>query len=89
MLSCQKTVAARPVGDSKVEVVFGNGQKDVFDCAYLLNYEMSSALSDILIFNQSKAEHGTLTWPNDIDVASEEVWERIIKIMQQIAATIK
>ena len=79
MLSYEKTVFARPVANYKVEVVFGNGQKGVFDCAYLLNYEMSSSLSNVQLFNQVRAENGTLTWPNDIDVAPEVVWERSVK----------
>ena len=76
MLSYAKTISARPANDYKVEVVFSNGQCGVFDCSYLLNYEVSSALADLDFFRQVRAEHGTLTWPNDIDVAPETVWER-------------
>lgn len=76
MLSYEKTISARPVNNYRVEVVFSNGQSGIFDCSYLLNYDVSSALADVDLFKQVRAEHGTLTWPNDIDVAPETVWER-------------
>lgn len=75
MLSYAKTISARPLPDYKVAVVFNNGQSGIFDCKYLLNYEASASLADYGIFNQVRAEHGTLCWPNDIDVAPETVWE--------------
>ena len=29
-------------------------------------------------FRQVKAEYGTLCWPNDIDVAPEDVWDECV-----------
>ena len=75
MLSYAKTISAKPLPDYKVEVVFNNGQRGIFDGRYLLDYEMSASLADYSLFNQVRAEHGTLCWPNDIDVAPETVWE--------------
>lgn len=75
MLSYAKTISARALDGYQVEVRFNNGQTGVFDCKHLLARKMSAALSDYALFRQVKAEHGTLTWPNDIDVAPEEVWE--------------
>ena len=74
MLSYAKTISARPLPDYKVAVVFNNGQSGVFDCKYLLEYETSAPLANYSLFNQVRAEHGTLCWPNDIDVAPETVW---------------
>ena len=75
MLSYAKTISAKPLPDYKFAVVFNNGQRGVFDCKYLLDYEVSAPLADYSLFNQVRAEHGTLCWPNDIDVAPETVWE--------------
>ncbi len=75
MLSYAKTISAKPLPDYKVEVVFNNGQRGIFDGRYLLDYEVSAPLADYSLFNQVRAEHGTLCWPNDIDVAPETVWE--------------
>jgi hypothetical protein len=75
MLSYAKTVSAKPLPDYKVAVVFNNGQSGIFDCKYLLDYEISAPLADYNLFNQVRVEHGTLCWPNDIDVAPETVWE--------------
>lgn len=75
MLSYAKTISARALDDYQVEVRFNNGLSGIFDCKYLLSRNISSALADYGIFRQVRAEHGTLTWPNDIDVAPEVVWE--------------
>ena len=77
MLSYAKTVSAKPLPDYKVAVVFNNGQSGIFDCKYLLDYEISAPLADYNLFNQVRVEHGTLCWPNDIDVAPETVWEAL------------
>ena len=75
MLSYAKTISAKPLSDYKVAVEFNNGQSGIFDCKYLLDYEMSTSLADYNLFSQVQAKHGTLCWPNDIDVAPETVWE--------------
>ena len=36
-------------------------------------------LSEPAYFRQVKAEYGTLCWPNDIDVAPEEVWQDAVR----------
>ena len=46
MLSYAKTISAKPLPDYKVAVVFNNGQRGVFDCKYLLDYEVSAPLAD-------------------------------------------
>ena len=74
MLSYAKTISARPLPDYKVAVEFNNGQSGIFDCKYLLQYETSAPLANYSLFNQVRVEHGTLCWPNDIDVAPETVW---------------
>ncbi len=74
MLSYAKTISAKALPDYKVEVVFNNGQRGVFDCKYLLQYETSAGLADYSLFSQVRVEHGTLCWPDDIDVAPETVW---------------
>jgi len=75
MLSYAKTISARALDDYQVEVRFNNGQTGVFDCKFLLSRNMSAALADYELFRKVRVEHGTLAWPNDIDVAPEVVWE--------------
>lgn len=78
MLSYAKTVNAVPLSDYKVYVTFNNGRRGIFDCKRLLDYAMSSSLADPEVFRQVRAERGTLCWPNDIDVAPEDVWEECV-----------
>ncbi len=73
MLSCAKAISATPLDDYKVAIVFNNGQRGIFDCKYLIDYAISAPLADYSLFNQVRVEHGTLCWPNDIDVAPEAV----------------
>ena len=67
---------AKPLDDNRVEVTFQNGMSGVFDCTAYLKEPFWSSLSERAIFNQVRVEGGTLTWPNDIDIAPEEVWHQ-------------
>lgn len=75
MLSYAKTISAKLLPGYKVEVEFNNGMRGIFDCNYLLGYEMSAGLADWEVFRQVRANHGTLCWPDGTDVAPETVWE--------------
>ncbi len=70
---------ARPLDDKRIEVVYRNGMLGVFDCAPYFKDPFWKKLSEPAFFNQVRVEGGTLTWPNDIDIAPEEVWHQSVK----------
>lgn len=72
-------VSARPLPDFRVKVVFDTGTSGVFDCKPLLSDPFWKRLSDPAFFRLVRAEYGTLVWPEDIDIAPEDVWEGTVK----------
>ena len=70
---------AKPIDNNRVEVIFQNGTMGVFDCTPYLSDPFWKSLSEPAFFSQVRVEGGTLTWPNDIDIAPEEVWHQSVK----------
>jgi len=55
---------------------FTNGETRIFNMEPYLKYPVFLPLSDINIFNLAKVEYGTVTWPGEIDIAPETLYER-------------
>lgn len=70
---------AKPLPGYKVHVVFDTGESGVFDCSPYLSHPYWKRLSDPAFFQLVRAEYGTLVWPDDIDIDSEDVWERYVR----------
>ena len=70
---------ARPIDNNQVEVIFQNGMTGVFDCTPYLKDPFWKSLSEPAFFRQVRVEGGTLTWPNDVDIAPEEVWHQSVR----------
>ena len=72
-------ISARPLDGYKVEVVFDTGEKGVFDCSWYLERPYWKRLNDKAFFNQVRVAYGTLTWPGEIDIGPEDVWELAVR----------
>ena len=70
---------AKTLPGYKVHVVFDTGESGVFDCSPYLSHPYWKRLSDPAFFQLVRAEYGTLVWPDDIDIDSEDVWERCVR----------
>lgn len=70
---------ARPIANHRIEIVFQDGSCGVFDCTPYLKDTYWKKLSEPTFFCQVRVEGGTLTWPDDIDIAPEEVWHQSVK----------
>ena len=70
---------AKPIDNNRIEVTFTNGISGIFDCTPYISDPFWSRLSEPSFFMQVRVEGGTLTWPNDIDIAPEEVWHQSVK----------
>ena len=68
-------VAATPLDDYKIHVVFDNGEKGIFDCSRYLDKPYWRPLRDKEFFRKVFVDYGTLVWPDDIDIGPEDVWE--------------
>ena len=70
------------VDDVRVRVSFENGVVGVFDCSEYMRDPYWAALRNPSYFRRVKVECGTLCWPNDIDIAPEDIWEDSVKDMK-------
>ena len=69
-------VSAEALPDFKVRVAFDTGETGVFDCKDYLRHPYWTKLADPAFFRLVRVEYGTLVWPEDIDIAPEDVWEK-------------
>jgi Protein of unknown function (DUF2442) len=77
MRSTPELVEAQPLGDYTVRVCFEDGLTADVDLSYLLDYgPVFQPLRDPDFFRQVRAdpEAGTITWPNDADIAPETLY---------------
>ena len=63
----------------KVRVRFDTGESGVFDCSNYLGHPYWKRLADPAFFKLVRVAYGTLVWPDDIDIAPEDVWEKTIR----------
>jgi hypothetical protein len=59
----------------KVLLTFTNGEKKVFDAAPYLEFGVFSALKDPVFFAQVRPCMGTITWPNEIDLCPDTLYQ--------------
>lgn len=63
-----------PLENGCLSVVFRNGKRGVFDCKPYFEDPYWKRLADPAFFKLVHLDYGTLTWPDEIDIAPEEVW---------------
>ena len=54
---------------------FANGERRCFDMKPYLHYPVYRRLENPGFFACARAEHGTVVWPGDIDIAPETLYE--------------
>ena len=59
----------------KLDIVFRNGERGVFDCAPYRDYECLSGIWEDEVFNKVVPDHGTVMWPNGADLCPDEVYD--------------
>ena len=67
-----RSVIAMPSHQLRVE--FTDGQSRLLDVRPYLSYTVFRPLSNPEIFNQAKADHGTVSWPGGIDLDPDSVF---------------
>lgn len=72
-------VSAKPMDGYKIDVVFDNGEKGIFDCSWYLERPYWKRLKDKSFFNLVSVAYGTLVWPGEIDIGPEDVWELAVR----------
>ena len=79
MRTYRRTRKARYLEGLKIAVEFEDGTHGVFDFSPFADYPCYRSLKSIGVFSSVKADHGTLMWPGEIDIAPEAVWEGTVR----------
>ena len=69
-------VDVQPKEDYSLLLTFVSGEKKVYDARPLLKKAIYEQLNDITFFLGAKAECGTVVWSDDIDIATEHLYEK-------------
>ena len=70
-----------PRKDFTLLITFAKGKKRLFDCKkYLLEKPYAQRLHDLDFFMKAKADHFTVMWSEDLDIAPEYLYENSVKV---------
>lgn len=66
--------AAKPTDDYKLELVFTNGERGVYDCSALLEFGVFKDFKDRHYFKQVEVVDGTVAWPRGQDICPDTLY---------------
>ena len=75
-----RVVAVRPLPTFQLDVQFADGTRGRFDYSELIHADDAGvfvALRDVNVFNRVSIEYGAVTWPGELDVAPDAMYERL------------
>lgn len=77
-----QVVDVEPKNDFTLLITFAKGKKRLFDCKkYLFDDSFySDVLNNVDFFMQAKADHYTVVWKNDIDIAPEYLYYNSVAV---------
>ncbi len=58
-----------------LDLTFSSGERRCFDMRPYLHYPVFRRLANPGFFSLAKVDYGTVTWPGDIDIAPETLYE--------------
>ena len=67
-----RVISVVPHKDYSLTLTFSNGERKLFNAANLLNLTIYKNLH--AVFMAAKAEHGTVTWPGNMDISPETLY---------------
>lgn len=74
-------LAVEPKDDYTLLITFARNKKRLFDCKkYLLEKPYAQRLKNKDFFMKAKADHFTVMWSDDLDIAPEYLYENSVKI---------
>jgi hypothetical protein len=70
----------KPDLDHTLLLTFTNGERRCFDMRPYLHYPVFKRLSNPGFFRLARVEYGTVTWPGEIDIAPETLYEESVPL---------
>ena len=71
-----KVNCVEAVADFGLVLTFNSGERRRFDMRPYLHYPVFFRLEHPSYFSLARVDYGTVTWPGDIDIAPETLYDR-------------
>lgn len=68
----------RATPDYKLHLTFENGEQRLFDMSGYIHKRPFSRLKGSALFVMAKVDFGTVTWPGNIDIAPETLYDQSV-----------
>lgn len=72
--------SVEPVADFGLLLAFNSGERRYFDMRPYLHYPVFRRLENPAYFSLARVDYGTVTWPGNIDIAPETLYERSVPV---------
>jgi len=73
-----EVTAVQAVPDFRLVLTFSTGERRRFDMRPYLHYPVFRRLENQAFFDLARVDYGTVTWPGEIDIAPETLYERSV-----------
>ena len=71
-----KVIGVVPAENYQLVVAFSTGERRRFDMRPYLAYPVFRRLENPGFFSLARVDYGTVTWPGEIDIAPETLYEK-------------
>lgn len=82
-----RVVSVLALPDHHLELAFSNGETRIFDLRPHLTLGVFKRLTDPLAFQRVVAVNGTVSWPGDIDICPDTLYESSCSAHEGLAPT--
>jgi hypothetical protein len=74
------------LSDYRLVLTFTTGERRCFDMRPYVQYPVFRRLENPAFFGLARVDYGTVTWPGEIDIAPETLYERSVPMAAADAA---
>ena len=67
-------VAVKALDGYKLDLVFADGKRGVFDCGPYMQYEFMEDVRELSKFAAVMVDHGTASWPGGEDLCPDDLY---------------
>ncbi|MDR2505893.1 MAG: DUF2442 domain-containing protein [Oscillospiraceae bacterium] len=75
-----RVVSAKAADGYKIDLLWNNGERRVFNAEPLLQYSVFARLRNKGFFSCVKARHGSIEWPGDIDYCPDTLYMQSVPV---------
>ena len=70
-----RAIEVKALPDYKLEILFEDGKKGIFDVKPYLKYVQFEALNNEEVFNSVKIDGLSISWENGVDICPDELYD--------------